>query len=276
MPQSSVAAGHRLAKKLGVIMSSAKDSVRLHIDRSDVTRLVGLTVEELARELMQQQKLAMTGTLAACIGHELNNQLMVSYGNLEVAQQCMKEQQWNSALERIRCAATVLHDAFSLSQSLFSGVRPEQPPTTLHLNLVIADFLFVLRPYLRKQKASVSFTAAERVPPISAVETDLRQVLFNLIRNAIQSRPEVCINIETRLNSKNDMVTCRIQDNGPGMDRSALQELFSLYHSGRDNGHGLGLFICKEIINRHHGSLTVQSRPGEGTCFTINLPALVR
>ncbi len=229
--------------------------------------------EEQSRQLLQQQSLLMAGTLAASIGHEMNNQLTIGYGNLEVALQCMAQQEYGSATERMHCAAQALRDAFELTQALFSGVNPDFHPVPLSLNLVIADFLFVLKSFLRKHKTAVSFSAAENLPLICGVEMQIRQVLFNLLRNALQARPDVSIRIKTGYQEKSQMVVCQLGDNGPGMDRAMLSTLFQPFHSGHASGHGLGLYVCNAIVSRHQGSLTVQSRLGQGTHFTISLPA---
>jgi C4-dicarboxylate-specific signal transduction histidine kinase len=185
----------------------------------------------------------------------------------------MDKQEWGPALERIQCAVNMLQNSFIMTQALFSGAQPDAPPTLLDMNEVVENFLFVLKPMIKKHRVVVSFSAAEQLPMVKANESYIHQVLYNLFRNAIQTRSEIAIEIKTIFNHKNQMVNCQVADNGPGMDRDCLNSIFSLFFTTRAQGHGLGLYICKEIITRYQGSMTVQSCVGVGTRFTISLPA---
>ncbi|HSM75522.1 MAG TPA: HAMP domain-containing sensor histidine kinase, partial [Desulfobacterales bacterium] len=111
-----------------------------------------------------------------------------------------------------------------------------------------------------------------------AVDTAiLRSALFNILENAM----EACIEdpsdkphrIVFSTAQDGDHVTIEIRDNGCGMDPEALKEIFTMFYSTKGNqGTGLGLFITEQVIREHGGSISVKSRPGEGTLFSIRLP----
>jgi C4-dicarboxylate-specific signal transduction histidine kinase len=246
---------------------------RMMVDSMDAMQQTALTVAQMLEHTVQQENLAMRGILSASIGHELNNQLTVSLGNLEMAVQHLESGEWHAARERIGCASLILSEAGAMTQALFNGIRPERVPTLTQVNAVVTEFLFTLKPFLRKHQSSVTFALAEELPHIRVVETQFKQVLFNILRNAMQVRAQAVIKIETNFNDHNGMVQCCVHDNGPGMDHDMLDRLFKPFQGRNENGHGLGLCICREIINRFNGSLTVSSRLGSGTCFTISLPA---
>ncbi len=248
---------------------------RLTVEQIDALQQTAMTVEQVMQYAVQQENLAMRGTLAASIGHELNNQLTVSLGNLEMALQHLQCGEWHTARERIGCAAQIMNEAGAMTQALFAGTRPERTAVTVQINALLTEFLFVTKPFIRKHQASVIFVPAKELPAIRVVQTQLKQVLFNILCNAMQARAQAVIKIETLVNEHSGMVQCCIQDNGPGIDRETLERLFTPFQGKSENGHGLGLCICREIIQRCNGSLTVQSKVGAGTTFIIGLPAIV-
>jgi C4-dicarboxylate-specific signal transduction histidine kinase len=229
-------------------------------------------LERLARQLVEKDGLAMSGKLAACIGHELNNQLMISNGNLEVAAMCIREGKPELALDYIQQAINMLQQAASLNQNLFATTQTSRNLVPIQINELFHLFLPALKPLMKKRQILFNFHPSDHLPDILACEIELRQVLFNLIQNALDAG-STAIEIVTFYESRSRMVKSRIRDNGRGITREKLKTLFVNFKSDKESGHGLGLYICREIITRHRGMLTVRSREGVGTEFTLCLPA---
>ncbi|MFQ7288503.1 MAG: two-component system sensor histidine kinase NtrB [Lacrimispora saccharolytica] len=109
------------------------------------------------------------------------------------------------------------------------------------------------------------------VPRIPIDKIKFQQLISNLIRNAAESMPDGGT-IHIRLSCDGDFVTIKVEDTGCGIPEEYLPTLFDLFVTHKKNGTGLGLAICREIVTAHHGSISAQSVPGEGTTFTVMLP----
>ena len=118
----------------------------------------------------------------------------------------------------------------------------------------------------------------DKLPDIEADPVQMRQLFQNLISNALKYRKEdvaPVVNISSR-SGDNGFVTIRIEDNGLGFDEKYKERIFQLFQRlhGRTayEGTGIGLSICKKIIEHHNGTITVSSTPGVGTSFIVSLP----
>lgn len=127
-----------------------------------------------------------------------------------------------------------------------------------------------------RKKESILEFSTEKIPPIQADSNRLVQVFENLIENAIKYAPGsvISVNIYNRI----DHLAVDVADHGPGIPEEHIPHLFERFYrvpgQAEKRGTGLGLFICKEIINAHHGSLSVESSMMQGTIFHIELPVL--
>jgi len=121
----------------------------------------------------------------------------------------------------------------------------------------------------------IQTSMAERLPPAMADEKRVVQILFNLLHNALKFTDEGTINVSAEV--QNERVVIRVADTGPGMDEDTQQRIFNPYEQGNNaggesGGIGLGLSICKQLVELHGGELTVKSAPGEGSVFSFTLP----
>jgi light-regulated signal transduction histidine kinase (bacteriophytochrome) len=115
------------------------------------------------------------------------------------------------------------------------------------------------------------------LPVVKADEVQLIQLCQNLISNSIKyRRTDEPLNIAVSAQRKDDEWVFRFKDNGMGIERSLFEKIFSKFqrgYSGRREGMGLGLYICKRVVERHGGRMWVNARPGKGTTFYFTLPA---
>jgi signal transduction histidine kinase len=162
------------------------------------------------------------------------------------------------------------------------------------LNHIVVDFLFAVRPMnmefrignintlITELTEFVSYEMeeahiksvlelAESLPPIDFDERYMKQALLNLIKNAIAAMPGGgSLTISTEVSD--DRILLRVRDTGVGIPEENQQKIFEPYFTTKETGSGLGLTLVFKIIREHNGDITMKSREGEGTCFTIILP----
>src|SRR5690606_38850302 len=128
--------------------------------------------------------------------------------------------------------------------------------------------------YLPSENLWLDLDLAPALPPVPMNSTELEQVLVNLIKNAVEAADGEDVRVVIRTMLERGEVVLRVENNGPGMSESVLRQIFDPFFSTHQHrgGTGLGLSICHGIISDHSGTITAQSRPGEGTVFTIRLP----
>jgi PAS domain S-box-containing protein len=227
-------------------------------------------------ELFQREKLAAMGSLLANVAHELNNPLSV----VMVQADLLSEEVKNKALaERIKVVGQSAERCVGIVQNFLALAR-RTPPHRAHvdLNVIIEEAMTVLAYTLRVDNVEVSQDLAADLPPLWADRHQLHQVLVNLITNAHQALCEIHsprrLVLTTRHDSALNVVTLEVADSGPGIRPDLRERIFEPFFTTKPPGigTGLGLPICKGIIEGHGGSISVESQVGVGTVFRIKLP----
>jgi signal transduction histidine kinase len=137
---------------------------------------------------------------------------------------------------------------------------------------IFEEILQLLRPQMEKGKITVK-KEFESLPLITVDKEQIKQVILNLLINAIQAMPAGGeLSIKARFSKDGYWVELAIQDSGLGILPKDMDKLFDPFFSTKEEGMGLGLSIAHRIIDQHHGKIEVESQPGNGTLFTISLP----
>jgi nitrogen-specific signal transduction histidine kinase/ActR/RegA family two-component response regulator len=238
--------------------------------------------KRMERELLRAQKLESIGVLAGGIAHDFNNILQVIRGNALMAKANMDDKE-NVDLCLTAIEKAVLH-AVSLTSQLLTFSKGGTPVTkaTSIQELIEESVAFALR------GSNVAYTL-DFTDDLYFVEVDseqINQVVHNLVLNADQAMPDggtVSITVRnvkvTNTRSihptlkKGDYVKIAISDHGVGMSENMLQKIFDPYFTTKQDGSGLGLASCYSIVTRHGGFIEAESTPGEGSTFTLYLPA---
>ncbi len=232
-------------------------------------------VRSLERQVIQAEKLATLGQLAAGVVHELNNPLtsISVYGEYLVRQ---LEKGLTADLDRARKVVEGAARIQKLTRDLISYARPSGEWERAVLNDVVRTALVFCEHVLHRAEAIVETSLGEGLPPVRAIPTQLHQVLINLVTNACHALPEPGQYIRVRTSAtERGGVLLEITDSGVGIEENDRPHIFDPFFTTKKDGKGtgLGLSIVKNIIEAHRGTIEVSSTTGEGTSFRIVLPA---
>lgn len=238
-------------------------------------------VRHLESEVERTHRLATLGLLSGSIAHEFNNILtpVLSYAQLALA--APDDGEMNR--KALRKAVEGTEKAAQIASAMLGFVRNDESDQTAAVRSVIDEALSCIGRDLFKEGIALEIDAPRnlrvRMRPIS-----LEQVFINLILNAVEAiRPStgrllLSAHAASGSTGNNPNVVIRVEDTGKGMDRELCSRIFDPFVSsgskdGRRTGTGLGLTICKRLVEEAAGTIEVTSNPGEGTVFSFTLPA---
>ncbi|MGB5993070.1 MAG: response regulator [Desulfobacterales bacterium] len=222
--------------------------------------------------MMQQDKLASIGRLSAGVAHEINNPLTTILTTAMLIQEDidpdnpMYEELETITNETLRCRKIVA--------SLLDFARQTKPAKKHHnINDIIAECVGLTRKQAEFKDVQILKALSEKVPKLLLDKEQIQQALINLILNATDATdPGGKITVSTAFSPGNQFVNIKVSDTGKGIAAEVVDKIFEPFFTTREIGTGLGLAITHGIIGRHGGDIRVQSRPGQGTTFTIRLP----
>jgi signal transduction histidine kinase len=227
---------------------------------------------ELARAaLLRSETLSSMGRMAAGIAHEIRNPL----GVIKNSAQLLREELVEAALDT-EIIDFIPSEIDRLNETL-TGYLEFAKEAPLRLESVeVAQLLRrttkMLGPELDRAGVRVehNLDSCEKLR-ITADPRRLQQVFLNLMLNSMQSMDEGG-RMQLSIEFEDDTCKIRVKDEGSGIEASRLREIFEPFHTTREKGSGLGLFIVGRIVEEHGGSISVESAPGEGTSITVQLP----
>jgi signal transduction histidine kinase len=232
--------------------------------------------EQLRQQLMQAQKLSSVGALASSLAHEFNNILttIINYAKLGLREEHGEGRV--RALERILKAS---QRAAGITASMLGFARKNSTRRELcDIVSLVEEVLVLTEKDLSKHHIQVQ-THFQGRPQAPVVAGQIEQILLNLIINARQAMPEGGrLTVSVRENPQTQMVETRIADTGCGIAPDKLRLIFEPFYTTKtpdEEGHGgtgLGLSVCRQIIEQHQGRIRVESLLGNGASFTVKLP----
>jgi len=229
----------------------------------------------LHKEILQAEKLAGIGQLAAGIAHQLNTPLASILLSAQMLEEVTEDKE---VLTDIRKIVRQTQYCKEVVQSLLDFSTPSKgTKTRAKLNPLIKRTVELVKPGVMKQQISLAMRLTEGAYEIFADKNQVEQLFFNLISNAVDAMPVGGkILIATRI-ANSPFVEIVISDTGKGVPKEILPHIFEPFFTTKEagKGTGLGLAICQRIVREHRGSIRVQSRIGKGTTFTIGLPLLI-
>ena len=234
----------------------------------------------LQAELSNFSRLSAAGSMASAMAHELNQPLTAVANYIEAARDMLTEPD-ELTLETVRealdAAAKQSIRAGQIVRRLRAYVsRGEIEMRNVALEPVLEDAASLSRIGVDGPLARMVVKCAEDLPQVRADKLQLKQVIVNLARNAHEALADTStplIEVSARVSPENSaLVEIAVSDNGPGLELEEDESPFDAFNSTKATGMGLGLAICRTIVEAHGGHIEVHSTPSEGACFSFTLP----
>jgi len=255
---------------------------RIPVSAADETGRLATAFNRMAQEitdhqkrLLQAEKLAAIGRLAAGVAHEINNPIMGIRNCVNLL--------GNSAAfpEKEKKYVALINNSLSgmenVVRNLLSFSRaPEEEKRVFMPRDVVDRTSEFLSHIAGKKGVSFSFEPCDHCRPVFGSPNEFQQVVMNIFMNSIDAMPEggnVLISSDSPPGT--DIVEIKIRDTGTGISEDHLDKIFEPFFTTKEPGRGtgLGLYVCHQIVAGMGGNIEVESRTGEGTTFTIRIPA---
>ena len=269
--QAEIRAGERTLSFTAIAMAEPGSAVLVIEDQTERRRL--------QEQLIQSEKMSAIGQLIAGVAHDLNNPLASVVGFSDfLAEVGDIPPQFAEPLQVIRQeaerAATIVKNLLSFARSQ-EGERKLQP-----IGPIIESTLALLRNQLMANKVEATLEVDHGLPDVEVNGNQIKQVFVNLINNANQAIASDAPSGRIWVTAKRlrEGVAVSITDSGPGMTEELAGHVFEPFFTtkGEGEGTGLGLSICQGIVKEHGGRITLDTKPGGGATFTVELPGGAR
>jgi signal transduction histidine kinase len=232
--------------------------------------------EQLRQQLLQAQKLSSVGTLASSVAHEFNNILTTILNYAKLGLKADRDPPRVEALEKVLKAG---QRAATITASMLGFARKNSTRREMtDLVALVEEVLTLTEKDLQKHHIQVE-THFEGRPFAPVVPGQIQQILLNLIINARQAMSRGGrLRVGVSANHATSMVEIRVADNGCGIPPDKLRLIFEPFYTSKEpdeeghGGTGLGLSVCRQIIEQHQGRIRVESLVGKGSAFTVKLP----
>ncbi len=245
--------------------------------RQFVVILSDITSEKKSTaELIENERVSSILLLAAGVAHELGNPLNSLTIHLQLIERKLRKLKESKEARSLEDSIKVCQDEVArldgIIQNFLEAIRPRPPDLAeLHVAEVVEDVLRFQAGELANRGIKVEGELPASTPVIMADRNQLKQVFFNLIKNAMEAmQPGGRLSIKIR--SDDDSVYVAIADTGSGILPEDLAKLFQPYHTTKVSGHGLGLMIVQRIMRDHGGHVGIESKQGVGTVVTLQFP----
>src|SRR5258708_6296972 len=244
---------------------------RFAIILTDIT-----SAKKSTEELIESEKISSILLLAAGMAHELGNPLNSLTIHLQLIERKLKKLKGSKEADSLGDSIRICQDEVTrlhgIIRNFLEAIRP-RPPDLAEVNVVevIEDVLRFQGKELADRGLAVEAELPASTPVIMADRNQLKQVFFNLVKNAMEAMPSSG-KLGIRVGTDDDSVFIRLADTGAGIKAGDLARLFSPYHTTKTGGHGLGLMIVQRIMRDHGGHVGIESKEGVGTVVTLQFP----
>lgn len=257
-----------LLQAMAASVAVAVDNASLYSELADFA----LELERSQAQLVQAEKMAAIGRLAASVAHEINNPLQAIHNSLHLSLHQRLEE--GRRLEYVGMAQAEVQRLIEIVQRMLDFYRPSRGgvvPTDV--NDIVENVLALSHKRLQHGGIRVHTNLSPDLPLVPMVSDQITQVGLNIVINAVDAMPSGGdLRLETTLSEDKEWVLITFRDTGPGMSPEQIANLFEPFYTTKSDGTGLGLAISYGIVERHGGEIEVLSQPGDGATFVVKLP----
>ena len=247
---------------------------RLLVILRDVTR-----EREQEASALEGERLNAVKMLAAGVAHEIGNPLNALTIHLQLLTRQLRhlpDEEREPLQELVDVAEKEVTRLDGIITQFLSAIRPRKPDLRpCEVVSILKDALKLMHVDIENRRIEVAVSAPSVVPELLLDPDQIKQVFFNLIKNAMEAMPDGG-KLSIAFSPGDVFVRIEFQDNGIGIAAEDLRRIFEPYHTTKKKGTGLGLMIVQRIVQDHGGQIEVSSKPGEGTRFSILLPRAER
>ncbi len=257
-----------LLQAMAASVAAAVENANLYSELAEFTR----ELERSQAQLVQAEKMAAIGRLAASLAHEINNPLQAIHNSLHLSLHRGLDEEKRA--QYLSMAQSEVQRLIEIVQRMLDFYRPSRGGVApADVNSVVENVLALAEKRLQHGEVRVHTLLSPDLPLLPIVADQISQVFLNIIINAIEAMPSGGdLHLETRLAEGGEWVLVSFRDTGMGMSPEQIANLFEPFYTTKADGTGLGLAISYGIIERHGGTIEVSSRPGQGTTFVVKLP----
>ena len=268
---------HHVFSSLGALV----ETVSSHVDVTERKRAQEEheRLRQLESDLAHMNRLSMMGELAASLAHEIKQPIAAARNNARAAMNFLDKQppDLGEVREALDCVVGDADRAGQIIDRIRDHIKKAPPrKERFDLNEAINEVIVLARGEITKNGVSVQTRLTEGVLPVEGDRVQLQQVVLNLILNAVEAMGSVQegareLSISTEQTEANGVLVA-VRDSGPGIDPEHLERVFEAFYTTKSGGVGMGLSICRSIIDAHGGRLWAETNEPRGAVFRFSLP----
>jgi signal transduction histidine kinase len=258
------------------LVSAVADQLSVALQKANLYENLQISLQQekaMRNQLMQNERLAVMGRLLATVSHELNNPLQAIQNALFL----LKEEtnfspQARQDLEIVLAESERMANMIERLRATYRPIQVEDFIPT-QVNNLIEDVYALISTHLRHNQIVFEFQPDPELPAIPALADQIRQVVLNLLMNAVESMTTGGkLTVSTALLRDTNEILLSVSDTGKGIPDDLLPNIFEAFVTDKQRGTGLGLTISYDIVMKHHGRITAENNLYEGALFKVWLP----
>jgi two-component system, NtrC family, sensor kinase len=257
--------------------------IPMRLDADAITHVITIGEDvteprEVQRRILQSEKLAAMGQLAAGVMHEINNPLATIGACVAAIEARLGESADSTVREYLEIIDKEVQRCTNIVDGLldFSRPRDAAPKAAVDVNALLEQTLFLLKHHQRFRRIEMKRVLGQGLPPVLINNEQMIQVLMALMLNGVDAMDDGgTLTVRTAVNpDRDDEVLVEVRDTGHGIPAADLPKIFEPFYTTKPPGRGtgLGLSICYGIVEQHRGRIEVDSEPGQGSTFRVFLP----
>ena len=229
-------------------------------------------------QLIQAARLSAMGELAAAVAHQINNPLTTVIADTQMILQDMDESHRDyESLQAVNRSGKRAHEVVRRLLGMARQSEEDEPPILLDINQTIENTMMLLSKHIEQHHIKLKQELADDLPMAYALSSQLEDVWMNLLlnaRDAVANCSQPAIGIRSQYNRDTNMIEVTVWDNGTGIPEDKREKIFEAFFTTKSEGEGtgLGLHICRQIVEKCNGEIVLQSTNTKGTSFVVMLP----